>query len=100
MSGTWNVTASYDKSSYNQGDVMAIAIVGNYVADVVSQQQAGPYSLELTADDGTKTNISVPAVPVSVTNHISNNVRITAVTPSDGRTWTLAADGKSVSAVA
>lgn len=102
MADTFNVTASYDKSAYNQGDTITATIAGN---DVLTQQvpgTAGPLSLTLTAADGATTTFVVPSVPVTLTTTTPESVKITAVqdTGASPRSWTISASGLSVSAVA
>jgi hypothetical protein len=98
--GTWNVTGAYDKASYNQGEVMTMTISGDYVAPVVTQQNAGPLTVSLQSDDGSVSSIVVPTVVVNVTTQVHQNVVITSIVDGSGRTWTIAGNGKSATATA
>lgn len=104
MTDTWNVTASYDKSSYNQGDTMTVALSGSDVltSTTTTQQQSGNLTLSLTAADGSVTTVEVPAVTINVTSNTSTTqtVKITGVSDSSGRVWTIAANGLSATATA
>lgn len=104
MAGTWNVSASYDKSSYNAGETMIVSVAGSYVVDstTTTEQQSGSLTLTLTAADGTITSVALPPVPVTVSVPGQTEVAwtVTEVSDTSGRNWTVAPDGKSVSAVA
>ncbi len=104
MTDTFNVTAAYDKPSYNQGSVMTVTITGNDVLTqtTTTQQQSGVLTLTITAADGATTTITVPAatVNVSTTTSTPQSVKIAAVTDTSGRTWAIAANGLSMTATA
>lgn len=102
MSDTFNVTASYDKPSYAQGDTIKVTISGN---DVLTQQtsvQIGPLTLNLTAADGATSTLTVPATTATVTTSTPQSVRITAVqdTSATPRNWTIDASGLFATAIA
>lgn len=102
MTDAWNVTATYDKPSYNQGDTITVTISGD---DVLTQQvpgTAGPLTIALTAADGATTSVVVPSVPVTLTTTTPESVKITSVqdTGATPRTWTLSASGLTATATA
>lgn len=104
MTDTFSVSASYDKPSYNIGDVMTITISGSDVLtqQVTSQGESGQLTLTITAADGATTTITVPPTTVSVTTTTTTpeSVRITAVSDTSGRAWTIASSGLSATATA
>lgn len=102
MTDTFNVTAAYDKASYKNGDIISVAISGNDVLTVVTQSQAGPLTLHLTAADGATQDITLPSVPVSVTTTTPESVVISGITDNGPapRTWTVAANGLTATATA
>lgn len=104
MTDTWNVTAAYDKPSYNKGDTLTVTISGDDVltTTTTTQQQSGALTLTLTAADGAKTSIALPAtsVNVSTTTTSHQSVKITGVSDSSGRTWTVGTTGLTATALA
>ncbi len=105
MTDTWNVTASYDKSTYGKGDTITATIAGGDVLTNTTtlQGQAAASNLVVTSPDGsTVSTVSLASSPVTITTLVTlaESVRITSVSSTDGRTWTIAANGLSVSAVA
>lgn len=104
MSDTFNVTAAYDKTSYNSGDTMTVTISGNDVltTTTTTQQQSGTLTLTITAADGSTSTITVPATTVNVTNTSATpqSVVISAVSDTSGRAWTIASNGLSITATA
>lgn len=104
MTDTFNVTASYDKASYNQGDTMTVTISGGDVLTQTtgSQQQSGNLTLTITAADGSVTTVSVPSatINISTTTSTPESVKITGVSDTSGRNWTIAASGLSATATA
>lgn len=103
MTDTFNVTAAYDKSSYNQGDTFKISISGNDVltTTTVTQQQMN-CSFQITAADGATETVTAGPVTVNVTTVTSTqeSVRITGATDSQGRTLTIDPSGLFVTGVA
>lgn len=97
---SWNVSGSYDKSAYNQGEAITVSISGDYTVTSTSQQQSGTLTLNLLSDDGTTTQIALPPTTVNVTTTAHQNVRVTSISDTSGRTWAIAADGKSATATA
>lgn len=100
MPDTWNVTGAYDKSSYNKGDTMTVTISGGDVLSTTTVQQSGTLTLTITAADGATTTITMASVPINVTTTTPESVKITGVTDTSGRTWTIAANGLSMTATA
>ena len=80
MADTFNLTAAFDKASYNPGDTMTLAVTGT-----VTSGSATPVSatLTVTAADGTTASLAATS---SVTG--------------GAETWTIAADGHSATATA
>ena len=106
MTDTFNVTASYDKASYNQGDTIKVAISGNDVQTIttVTQGQIGPLALTITAADGATEVVNIPqtAVSISTTTTTPESVRITSVsdTSPTPRSWVIDASGLFITATA
>lgn len=100
MTDTFNVTASFDKSSYNAGDTMTLTISGNDVlTQTVSETLSG--TINLQAADGATQTIALPSgVAVSSTTSTPESVKIVSVTDDKGRTYTVAANGLSATATA
>lgn len=101
---TWNVSASYDKASYNSGETMTVSVSGSYVVEstTTTEQQSGSLTLTITAADGVITTVALPPVPVtvSVPTQIDVEWTVTGVSDTSGRNWTIAPGGKSITAVA
>jgi hypothetical protein len=102
MADTFNVTAAYNQPSYTQGQTIVATISGG---DVLTQQvpgTAGPLALTVTAADGATTVVNLASVPVTLTTSTPESVKITGVqdTSATPRTWTISANGLSVSATA
>jgi hypothetical protein len=104
MADVFNVTASYDKAAYNQGDMMTLTISGGDVLtqQVTQQQQSGQVTLTLTAADGAVSTIVIPPAIINVTQTVSTpeSVKITGVIDSSGKIWTISSTGLSVTATA
>lgn len=84
---------------------MRVVITGGATAtpDPTVVETPAAVDLRITAEDGSVTTIvggpvavrrTVPGVPVQITT------KIQTVTDSSGRTWTVAADGRSATAIA
>jgi hypothetical protein len=104
MTDVFNVTASYDKPSYNQGDTITITISGGDVLTqtTTTQQQSGTVTLTLTAADGATTTLVVPPTTVNVTTTTTTpeSVKITGVMDTSNRAWSIAPSGISITATA
>jgi hypothetical protein len=102
MADTFNVTAAYDKSSYNTGDTITVTISGGDVLTTTVQGQVGPLVLTITAADGVTIPLNVPQQPVSIPTSTPESVKITAVsdTSPTPRIWTISASGLSITATA
>lgn len=100
MTDTFNVTAAYDKSSYTVGDAITATISGSDVLTNTVSGTSSAFALSATMADGSTASISMPAAAVSVITTAPESVRITAVNDTSGRTWAIAANGLSASAVA
>lgn len=104
MADTFNVTASFDKTTYNTGDTMTLTISGDDVlTTTTTTQQTASGSIALTAADGATQTLAFPAgVTVNVTTTTSTNesVKMSSVTDSSGRVWTIASTGLTATATA
>jgi hypothetical protein len=100
MPDTFNVTAAYDKVSYNKGDVMTVTISGGDVLTTTGPTQSGTLSLTITAADGAVTTISLQPVTINVTTTTPESVKITGAVDSTGRVWTIGASGLTATAIA
>jgi hypothetical protein len=105
MTDTFNVTASYDKPSYNQGDTITATISGGDVLTQTVQGQIGPVALPLVASDGAQDTLNLPQTTVTVTTATSESVVIDTTRPivdtsPTPRTWTVSANKLSITATA
>jgi hypothetical protein len=105
MADVFNVTASYDKTSYTQGQTITATISGGDVQTVGSQSQIGPLTIPLVAADGATSTISMPAEQATVTVATPESVVIDTTKPivdtsPTPRTWTVSANKLSISSVA
>ena len=78
MPDTWNVTAAYDKATYNKGDTMTVTISGSDVLTTTTPMPSGTLTLTLTAADGSMTTIPLQPVTINVmttTPKLSKNHR-------------------------
>lgn len=105
MSDTFNVTASYDKPSYNQGDIITVTISGDDILTQTMTGQIGPLSIPVVAADGAQGSVSLLQTTVTVTTATPESVIIDTTQPivdtsPTPRTWTVAANKLSISAVA
>ena len=68
MTDTFNVTAAFDKASYNAGDTMKVTITGD---DVLTQQvqttQTETVTVSIVAADGATTTVGPVSAPVVTT---------------------------------
>lgn len=109
MTDTFNVTGSYDKTSYLQGQTITASISGGDVLTTTTQTQgqAGPVTVPIVAADGAQSTISFPAVPVTITNTVAtpesvviDTTRPIVDTSPTPRTWTVSANKLSITAAA
>ena len=101
MTDTFNVTASYDKTTYNAGDTITVSISGDDVLTTTSQGQAGPLTIHVSAGSATQ-DITLPSEGVTITTSTHEPVVITGVTDNSPtpRVWTVAANGLSATSTA
>lgn len=105
MTDVFNVTAAYDKASYNTGDTITVTISGGDVLTQTVSSQVGPLTIPIVAADGATSVVSVPQTLASVTTTTPESVVIdtskpivdTSPTP---RTWTVASNKLSITATA
>lgn len=98
MADTSTLKVSYDKTEYTVGQKMVLSLTGNVVrtSDVnVTNLQAN-----VTLSDGSKVNIVIPATVIKDGQVTTLTGKITSISDSSGRVWTVAPDGLSASAVA
>lgn len=100
MTDTWNVSAVYDKSSYTQGETMTITFTGGDVLTTTTPEQGGTVTITWTAADGSTTTVAVPPTTINVTTSTQQAVKITSVSDTSNRVWTIAANGLSCTATA
>lgn len=100
MTDTFNVTASFDKTSYTTGETMTITITGDDVMTETAPQTVSG-TITLTAADGATSTLEFPSgTTVNVSTSTNEAVKMTAITDSSGRTWTIAANGLTATATA
>jgi hypothetical protein len=113
MTTVITATATYDKTSYNKGDVITVTVVASATSTIVSPGTSQVQQLSLTANlvaaDGTKQTVPFGPTPVTI-----NTPGVTVVTPetaaidttagtitdSTGRVYTPSTDGTHLTAVA
>jgi len=94
MADTFNLTAVFDKASYAPGETMTLTVSGNVTGSTSKPVSA---TVNITADDGSTSSLTA-ASSVSTTSDIG--WKVTAVSDTDGRTWTIGSDNHSASAAA
>lgn len=109
MPDQFNVTATWDKPSYNKGDTITGTITGSDVLTTTTTTQgtAGPVAVPLVAADGATTTANFPAVPVTITTQVATTESvvidttrpITDSSPTP-RTWTVSPNKLSITATA
>src|SRR5215813_4177541 len=104
MSDVFNVTASYDKPSYTQGQTITVTISGNDVLTTTVNAQAGPVTIPVVAADGSVSTVTVGTVPVAITTTTPESVVIDTTRPivdtsPTPRTWTVSANKLSITAI-
>jgi len=109
MSDTFNVTAAWNAQSYTAGQTIVGTISGSAVLTTTTTTvtTAGPVSIPIVAADGATSTVTIPAVqittttttttPESVVIDTSRPIVDSSPTP---RTWVVAANGLSISAIA
>ena len=104
MTDTFNVTASYDKTSYNKGDTMTLTISGGDVLTqtTTSTSQSGTLTMTITAADGAVFSVTKSGVTVTtpITTTTAESVKITGISDTSGRVWTIASGGLTATAIA
>lgn len=106
MSSTlFNVSVAFDKASYNAGETITMTLTGDatFVSDqTTTTSTGGPLNITAVADNGATTQISSPTFTVVTTNPPTTttlNVKLSTIA-GDSRTWTIAPNGKTATAVA
>jgi hypothetical protein len=107
MTDTFNVTFAWSQTTaYTPGSTMTGTISGNDVltTTTTTNQTVGPLTLTLTAADGSTQTITTTSATAQVTSTSTTpeSVTITKVVDNSASplTWTIAANGLSISAVA
>jgi hypothetical protein len=105
MTDVFNVTAAYDKPSYNQGDTITVTISGGDVLTQTLTGQIGPLAIPVVAADGATATVSLPQTTVTVTTATPESVVIDTTRPvvdtsPTPRTWTVSANKLSITATA
>lgn len=108
-SDVFDVTAAWSAASYTTGEDIVGTISGG---DVLTQtttttETVGPVTVPIVAADGAQSTVSLPAVPVTVTTTttLPQSVVIDPSRPivdsgTSARTWTISADGRSITGTA
>ena len=108
-SDAFDVTASWNQTSYTAGQTITGTISGGDVLTTTSTsvQNAGPVTIPVIAADGAQSTVSIPTVPVTITTTTTTpeSVVIDTSRPivdsgNPARTWVVAANKLSISAVA
>ena len=88
------VTVTTSKPEYATGDTITVSVAGS-----ATLTQTGPVRIEMTVTTatGAKGNLDTS---VEVSRTFREGAKILAITDDEGRTYTVAADGKSATAVA
>ena len=105
MSDLFNVTGAYDKPSYSGGDTITITISGNDIQTITTQSQVGPVTIPVVAADGATSTVVMPAEQATIITATPQSVVIDTSLPivdtsPAPRTWTIAGNKLSISAVA
>ncbi len=102
-SDTFDVTFAWSQTTpYAPGATITGTISGNDVLTTTTNQTVGPLTLTITAADGATETISTTAGTAQVVTTTPESVKITGVVDNSATplTWTIAAGGLSISAVA
>jgi|SRR6185437_274063 len=103
------VTASWDKPSYNAGDTITGTVTGaaTSTTTVTTTTQVGPVVVPLVADDGSQTIITLPAEQAQLVTTTTTSQGVTIDTTRaivdnspNPRTWAVSADKRSITATA
>lgn len=108
-SDVFNVTAAWSAPSYTTGQTITGTISGGDVltTTTTTTQTVGPVTVPVVAADGAQSTVSLPAVPVTVTQTTTTpeSVVIDTTRPivdngTPARTWTVSANKLSITATA
>lgn len=105
MTDVFNVTASYDKTTYTQGQTITATISGSDVLTTTTTGQAGPLTIPVVAADGAVSTVTLGSVPVTLSIVMDESVTIDTTRPivdtsPTPRTWTVSANKLSITAIA
>lgn len=87
------VSVTLDKTTYNKGDTITATLSG-----VATSGSTGSIVADITVTDALGAT-QVFHINVPLTSTVPESVKITAVSDAD-RTWTIASDGKTATAIA
>jgi hypothetical protein len=97
MSDTFDVTATFDKTSYNQGDLITLTLSGKAVMTTTSTGSVGPLSITVTDANSVTTMVTVAAVPATFTIATDESVKMLPGAIVDSgtppRNWAISANG-------
>lgn len=96
MSDQFSVTGAVTPANPATGDTVTVTITGDNTHSEAGS--IGPITLSIGSPSGGATQITVDAVPYTKVSH--EPVTITGVTDPTGRTWAVAANGLTATAVA
>lgn len=105
MTDVFNVTASYDKTTYTQGQTITATIAGSDVLTTTTVGQAGPLTIPVVAADGAISSVILGSVPVTLSivaneSVVIDTTRTIVDTSPTPRVWTVSANKLSITAVA
>lgn len=98
MADTVNLTLTFDKTTYNPGDMMTLSLAGTVVKNATAASSVSALTT-IGLSDGTTANLTSPSVAVNGAAAVPLGFALNTVTGS-GRTWTIAASGLSATATA
>jgi hypothetical protein len=109
MSDQFNVTAAWDKSSYNAGDTITGTISGSDVLTSTSTvtSTGGPVTVPVVAADGAQSTVVLPTVQVNTVTTtttpesvVIDTTRAIVDNGSPARSWVVSANKLSITATA
>lgn len=98
MADVSTLSVKFDKTLYNVGDKMTLTFTGGVTR--TSDVNLTNLSAVMTLSDGSKVNVVIPATTIK-DGQVSNlTAKLSSITDSSGRVWTVAADGLSAWSIA
>jgi hypothetical protein len=109
MTDAFSVTAAWNQTSYTAGQTITATISGGDVltTTTTSAVNVGPITIPVIAADGAQSTVTLPAVPVTVTNTVATPESVVIDTSraivdsgTPPRTWVVSANKLSITATA